>query len=116
MPIVDITVVGPPAPGFAQVAADALGDALKLGPGRLWVKVHELSPDRYAENRSAEDFRPVFVHVVQRRLPEATALAEQTRAIAAVVAMAADRPLENVHVIHEPAGAGRVAFGGELVT
>ena len=43
------------------------------------------------------------------------ALAEEVRTLTHAVARAVARPPEHVHVLSEPAAAGRIAFGGALV-
>ena len=118
MPIVVMEVVVPehevlPA-ALAPRAAAALGRLFGSAPGGTWVRVHELRQDRYAENDSKAP-APLFVSVLHKELPSSLARAEQAKAIAREVAALTGRPMENVHVIFEAAGRGRVAFGGELM-
>jgi hypothetical protein len=42
--------------------------------------------------------------------------AERAARLADITVICIGRPLENTHIIFEPGGRGRVAFGDELVT
>ncbi|MCZ7686641.1 MAG: RidA family protein [Sandaracinaceae bacterium] len=112
MPILDVTIVGDADDGLAQRLADAAGRALETEPGRTWVRLHRLARRDYAENGGASA-EPLFAHVLLARPPDDRAA--MARALAGALARAAGRPEENVHVLFEPAAAGRVAFGGALV-
>lgn len=121
MPVITVQLVGarddtlPEA--LAQRLADRLGQALAAAPGTVWVKLETLPPHRYAENGPtlADGERPVFVAVLLHTVPEASTLALRARAIAGAVAEATGRDPGRVHVVFEPAAAGRIAFGGELM-
>lgn len=120
MPILDIQIVGKlradSIENLAQQLADAGGEALQSRPQGTWVKVQFLSVEHFAENGGApENVAPVFVHVIQRQLPSKDLLIEQIAQLTKAVASICGRPEENVHVIYEPEGRGRVAFGGKLV-
>ena len=118
MPIVDVEIVsrdGGLPHGTANKLADAIGAALEAPIGATWVRVRVLDADRYAESGTATGIRPVFVSILRRTLPDLGARASMSRAVASAVSAILGRPHENVHVIWEPEGAGRVAFGGELV-
>lgn len=113
MPILDITIVGATDDdALAQRLADAAGDALGTEPGRTWVRLHRLPRRDYAENGGSA-LEPVFASVLLARPPDDRAAL--ARSLAAALARAVDRLEENVHVLFEPAAAGRVAFGGALV-
>lgn len=117
MPILDVTVVGAcvEPDGAAQRVADAAGAALGAPLGTTWVRLRELATESYAESGGApEGVQPVFVQLLRAELPEPAARAAVMRAVADAVAGALGRPRENVHVVAEAPGAGRVAFGGEL--
>ncbi len=121
MPIIDVQMVMQEGTlerdKLAQELADALGVCLGAAAGRVWVRVHVLPASRYAENGavlSAAEL-PVFVCVLHARLPESAALKEQAQRIARAVAVACGRAAGRVHVEFAPAGAGRIAFGGELI-
>jgi phenylpyruvate tautomerase PptA (4-oxalocrotonate tautomerase family) len=115
VPILDVEVVGAREEGLARRIADAAGAVFGTPPGRTWVKVRFLPRRDYAENGAAlpHDVRPVLVRVLKADAPED--LAAEVRALTAAVAAAAGRPPENVHLLYEPWGRGRVAFGGNLV-
>ena len=121
MPIVDVTLVLPqeaPVPkGVASSLATQIGRALKAEPGRVWVRLHVLGMDRYAENESTigEDELPVFVTVLHARTPTGENLAVEVAALVHAVATCLNRQTENVHIEYAPAGVGRIAFGGRLV-
>jgi len=119
MPIVTLELVSDdPAPPAerVQALADALGELFGSPPGATWLRIRTVNRSHYAENGARGDApQPVFVEVLERSVPPHDDLAERTRQIAAVVAAQLDRPVENVHVIYAPPGAGRVAFGGDLL-
>ena len=122
MPIVDVTLVVEPnvdlAPDLAQLLADGIGRALKSPPGQTWVRLHVLAPDRYAENQSTPqaDDLPVFATVLQRQLSQASELEREISALTEAIAQTTARPPARVHVEFAPAAAGRLSFGGKLVT
>jgi phenylpyruvate tautomerase PptA (4-oxalocrotonate tautomerase family) len=97
--------------------ADELGRLLGSKPAGAWLKMRYLDDMQYAENESDVDpaVRPTFVEVLKHSLGNQESLAAESRKIASTVSETLDRPRENVHVIFLPEGAGRVAFGGELV-
>ncbi|MBI3556164.1 MAG: hypothetical protein HY074_07865 [Deltaproteobacteria bacterium] len=120
MPILNVEIVGclsgASEERLAQRLADAAGEVLQSARQGTWVKVRFLSPEDYAENGGAPaGVMPIFVRVLQRVLPPSDHLAAQTKALAKAIAEASGRPPENIHVIYEPPGKGRVAFGGTLV-
>jgi phenylpyruvate tautomerase PptA (4-oxalocrotonate tautomerase family) len=102
---------------LAQLA-DSLGSVFNSNAGGTWLKLENLDRSHYAENEIHPDvnIQATFVEVLKRTLPEQEALAREAKQIAAVVAHFLSRPLENVHIIYLPAGEGRVAFGGKLLT
>lgn len=122
MPIVDIHLVcAPPVdvpPGLARAAADAIGAEFRSDAGRVWVRVAALPAAHYAENGAdvAAGELPVFVTVLHALPPEGPARAAEALAISRVVAACAGRSPERVHVEYAPAGRGRIAFGGRMVT
>jgi phenylpyruvate tautomerase PptA (4-oxalocrotonate tautomerase family) len=118
MPIIDVEFVqerpGPIETTLARKLADALGEVFDAKPGKVWVRVRELSYGAYAENGVAKPPKPVFVTILASNPPEGKEIEARLAAIAEVVAKLAKRPLENVHVVFEPAAKGRIAFGGKL--
>ena len=122
MPIFDIRFVASDnadaRAASAQELADALGVALGSPPGRTWVRLHAHPAAFYAENEVhiEEAEYPVFVTVLLAHVPSPEARPDQVRAITAAVARCFARPEERVHVEYAAAGAGRLAFGGTLVT
>jgi phenylpyruvate tautomerase PptA (4-oxalocrotonate tautomerase family) len=120
MPILDIEIVTrfgeSIPPELAKELADRAGEVFGSEPGMTWVKVHPLAHDLYAENSSmTEDIFPVFVHVLKAKLPAPQELQEEVTRLTEAVARLCDRPRENVHILYQPEGTGRVAFGGRLV-
>ncbi len=107
-----------PAPGLAQSLADSLGEVFRAEPGRVWVRLERIDRGHYAENGCVvgDGELPVFVRVLHARLPGTGELAIEARSIAERVAAVLERPADRVHVEYAPPGAGRVAFGGRLVT
>jgi hypothetical protein len=81
------------------------------------VKLHGLPANLYAENGEEQtSIYPVFVKIIKSTLPNITKLQDEANRISIAVANIVERPAENVHVIFEPDGTGRVAFGGKLLT
>lgn len=121
MPIVDVQIVSresaPERDTLAQELADALGTCLEAAPGRVWIRLHWLPASRYAENGVAllDAELPVFVRVLHARLPAGEVLKAQAHQIAQAAAIVIGRPPDRVHIEFAPAGAGRIAFGGELI-
>ena len=121
MPVVDVQLVQPPSgvldAGLAQEVADAIGRDFNVEAGRVWVRLHVLSSDRYAENGCLlQDHElPVFVTVLLGDPPAQEARAAHALALASAVAAAVGRPVARVHVEYAPSGRGRVAFGGRLL-
>ena len=121
MPIVDVELVLPKGEeipkSLANQIADALGAAMALPSGRLWVRLSRRAASHYAENGVPAHLtsHPVFVGVLHAQPPEGEALKTEMQAIAAAVAACTGRETDAVHVAYAPAGAGRVAFGGKLV-
>lgn len=117
MPVVDVLWAGPPpaAPDeLAAALADAIGDALQLPPGRVWLRLH---PVHHAENGGPlAGAPPVFVTLLHARPPVGEALKAEIAAVTAAVAAVAGRPRERVHLEYAAPGAGRIAFGSRLVS
>jgi phenylpyruvate tautomerase PptA (4-oxalocrotonate tautomerase family) len=123
MPILRVEVVADPETGLeptlAQRLADEAGRVLGAEPGTTWVTVEVIPSARYAESGAPTarevGYRPVFVRVLKRAWPEVPARAAEVGALTAAMAEICGRPRSEVHVIYEPPGGGRVAFGGALV-
>jgi phenylpyruvate tautomerase PptA (4-oxalocrotonate tautomerase family) len=120
MPILNVEIIGEaPADEGAATArrlADAAGEALGGRPGGTWVEVSYVPAARYAESDGGppDGVRPVFVRTILHTVPEAAELEMRVAHLTEAVARICDRPAQNVHVIIEPAAAGRVAFGGRM--
>lgn len=115
MPIVDVHCVGAPLPA-AGALADVVGDALHLPPGRVWVRLHLLAAEQYAENGGPlSGALPVFVRILHAHPPLGAALTAEIATLTSAVASICGRPAERVHIEYAPPGAGRVAFGGQLI-
>lgn len=122
MPIVNVEVVVGPgeflAPDLAARLADRAGSIFQSPAGGTWVTVRALSLQHYAESGGGPEsgVRPVFVTVLKAERGSNEALAAEAKALTTAVAEACGRPAENVHVVYQPDGVGRVAFGGRMVT
>jgi enamine deaminase RidA (YjgF/YER057c/UK114 family) len=120
MPILEIQHVGPLArpDDAAQRVADRAARVLGSAPRGTWVHLHEIATGAYAENGpaepSVEPARPVLVHVMRFDPPVGAERARSMLALTEAIAEELDRSVANVHVVLEPAGAGRVSFGGEV--
>jgi len=53
--------------------------------------------------------------VLKAKLPEVEHLRVEVDKLTASIARVTERPVENVHVLYLPRGAGRISFGGKLV-
>jgi phenylpyruvate tautomerase PptA (4-oxalocrotonate tautomerase family) len=118
MPVLDVELVGAPADDdLAGRLAEATGAVLEAAPGTAWVRLRVQDPARYAENGGGppDGLLPVFVTVLLADLPPVAERARLARGLAAAVARETGAPRERVHVLFEPAGRGRIAFGGTLV-
>jgi len=120
MPIVDIEIVlradESVDKGMVSDLADELGDIFHTPQGGTWIKVHPLSADQYAENGGTPTgVYPVFVSIIKSKLPSLEETQNEAAKITGAVAQICGRPSENVHVIYQPEGRGRLAFGGKLV-
>lgn len=121
MPIVRLEIIEDAEPkplpdGALQRVADDLGDVFESGEGGTWVRARTVARQDYAENGAQlnDSMRPVLVYIIKYRLPPLADRREEAAEVARCVAAALERPVENTHVIFEPAGQGRVAFGGVL--
>lgn len=120
MPIVEIEAVGLApgdiGPARVQRTADALGQALGVAPGKVWLRVRTLPRGAYAENGTAAAATPapVFVRVLLASLPGADDLEREVAAVTRAVAASFGRPEAQVHVEVAAPGFGRIAFGGQL--
>ena len=121
MPILDIEIVASdstyilPA-DLTQSLADAAAQVFDTPQGTTWVKVRVIPSAQYAENGGMpEGVFPVFVTVLKSRIPEGSVLGAEIARLTKVIANVLNRPEENVHILYQPDGAGRVAFGGKLV-
>lgn len=121
MPIIDVQmVVAPQAPetkGLAKRLAEVLGHLFGAEPGRVWVRLHILPAEHYAENQTilTPPDLPVFATVLHARPPKGQAREEEVLAITRAIADCVNRAPSRVHVQYAAKGAGRVAFGGKLL-
>ena len=120
MPILDVELIGPvPArirDGLASRIAEAAGEVLESRPQGTWVKLHFVDATDYAENAGGPPAgaEPVIVSVLEAAPLAGDALAERAGRLTTAIADACGRSAGNVHLIFEPAAAGRIAFGGTL--
>jgi phenylpyruvate tautomerase PptA (4-oxalocrotonate tautomerase family) len=121
MPIIDVEIVAsdsvPDMPAnLTQSLAEATAQVFGAQPGTVWVKLRVIPSNGYAENGGLpEGMYPVFVTVLKSRVPEGSALEDEIIRLTNVVAKVLGRPESNVHIFYQPDGAGRVAFGGNVV-
>lgn len=120
MPIIDIEIVLWPNETIqnhlVSQLADELGEIFRSPSRGTWVKVHGLPSDQYAENgETAIGIYPIFVTIIKSTLPSLEEMQREVEKITGAVAQICGRPSENVHVIYQPEGRGRVAFGGKIV-
>lgn len=120
MPILTVEIVTRPNEHFsatlAQELAECAAEVFGSAPGGTWVRVHFTASEHYAENSiGPEHPYPVFVSVLKARWPSPDVLQTEVAQLTLSLAQICNRPPENVHIIYSPEGAGRVAFGGQLV-
>jgi phenylpyruvate tautomerase PptA (4-oxalocrotonate tautomerase family) len=115
-PVLDARIAVDPA--LAQRLADAAAAVFGQAPGRVWVRLRPLPAAQYAENGAvvAESERPTFVTVLHAHPPERDARAQEAAALTDAIARVLGQSAERVHVQYAAAGAGRMAFGGRLVS
>lgn len=122
MPILDVEIVIRPGElldhRLVNELANRIGDIFVAPPGSTWVKLRTLSHENYAENGTSSplNFFPVFVSVLTARLPAFDRMQIEIAELTTTIAQVCSRPKENVHVIYLPEGAGRVSFGGKLIS
>ncbi len=129
MPVLEVELIGEVASetrrGLAARIAESVAAVLKAEPQSVWVRLRFTPSTDYAENsvpapgvsvaQDALSAQPIFVKVVQRAWPSKDAMKREARGLAAAIGDACHRQTEDVHIIYEPPGAGRVAFGGSMV-
>ena len=118
MPILEIEVVARPGEELANDLTERLADpAMSDAIGRTWVKLRWLDTKSYSEDAGwpPEGVFPVFVSVLKANLPGLEELEAEAARLACAIAKQSEWPAENIHILHEPLGRGRVAFGGNLL-
>ena len=102
---------------WALEIADAAGKIFETPPRRTWVHIRGLPCSHYTENGTGDTLElcPVFVSVLKAQLPEIEELRVEVEKLTTATARIIGRPVENVHVLYLPSGAGRISFGGKLV-
>jgi len=121
MPIVDVEIVLRPdetiRKEIVRELADELGDIFHTQESQTWVKVHALPADQYTENGGTRDgIYLIFVSIIKSKLPTNEEMQEEVEKITGAIPQICGRSSENVHVIYQPEGRGRVAFGGKIVS
>jgi hypothetical protein len=122
MPILTIEFVHEPGElppeNAPREIANLAGEIFATPAGQTWVRLRLLGKASYTENgmSPAETPSPVFVSVLKRSLDNPEQLVAESKSLAKGIGDVFSRPTENVHIEFEPAGAGRIAFGGELST
>ena len=120
MPIVDIEIVLRANEAIREEViselANELGKIFDSSPGETWIKIHPLSADQYAENGGTQDgIYPIFATVMKSKLSSFEEMQKEVAKITGAIAQISGRPSDNIHVIYQPEGRGRVAFGGKIV-
>jgi len=121
MPIIDVEIVLRSNESIREEVvselANELGEIFHSSPGQTWIKLHPLSADQYAENGGRPDgVYPIFVTVMKSKLSSFAEMQKEVAKITGAIAQICGRPSDNIHVIYQPAGRGRVAFGGKIVS
>lgn len=121
MPIVKLEIVkvsGWSRPrDLARKVADAVAEVLHAAPQSVWVRISTVAAGDYSENLGVPvDAGPIFVSILEAAPPEGEALILEVAALTGAIAEACRRKTDDIHIIYEPPGRGRVAFGGNLVS
>jgi phenylpyruvate tautomerase PptA (4-oxalocrotonate tautomerase family) len=122
MPVLDVEIVLKPgeeiAQGIARRIADRAGEIFGSRPRTTWVKLRAIPDDHYAENDAGPEIEshPVFVSILKAKLPPPDQMQREVDVLTPAIAEICGRPPENVHILYLPAGAGRIAFGGRIVS
>lgn len=122
MPILEVTVIlredeTLPA-GLAAAIADAASAVFDSAPGRTWVRLATLAQADYAEDGDGppEGVSPVFVTILKAYVGNEQEIRREAATLTGVIADAVRRPVENVHLVYDAPGIGRISFGGRLLT
>uniref|UniRef100_UPI0040492A96 tautomerase family protein n=1 Tax=Cephaloticoccus sp. TaxID=1985742 RepID=UPI0040492A96 len=120
MPLIEIEIIGEltvPQAGLARNLADAMATVFGSDIAQTWVRLRMTPVFHYAENGTETPLgaSAIFVKVTKRHLPDLTTLGIEADRISEKVSELCHRPKELVHVIYEPPGNGRIAFGGKLL-
>lgn len=122
MPILEVTVVlreNEALPeGLAAAIADAASSVFGSAPGRTWVRLNTLAAADYAEDGGGprEGVSPVFVSIIKAEIGDKEQIRREAEDLTEAIAASFRRPAENVHLIYDAPGIGRVSFGGRLLT
>lgn len=122
MPILDVEIVVSDTErldtNLAASLAGAVADVFGSPAGQTWVRLRVLPMLNYAENGGGppEGTQPIFVTVLKAKHPTRAELEDEIDRLTEKIANICKRPAENVHVLYEPQGSGRIAFGGKLVS
>lgn len=121
MPILTVEIVTRPEERFpaelAQALADRAGVILHSAPRHTWVTVRFIASEHYAENQnSSVDIYPVFVSILKATIPAPEPLQAEVAELTVAIGQCCNRRPEQVHIIYLPQGAGRVAFGGKVLS
>lgn len=121
MPIVDVEIVLRPGETIhTEVLAELaneLGEILQSPRGATWIKLRELPANHYAENGGTPaGVYPIFLSILRAKLPAADKMEREVEKITGAVAQIFGRSSENILLIYQPEGRGRVAFGGKIVS
>ena len=122
MPILDIEIVSPESTQkfsaeMTQSLTNAVAQVFGAPQGTVWVKVRIIPSAQYAEdNATPVGVYPVFVTVLKSRVPKDSELENEISQLTKSIAHVLNRSVKNIHIFYESDGAGRVAFGGKLVS
>jgi phenylpyruvate tautomerase PptA (4-oxalocrotonate tautomerase family) len=121
MPILEVEIVASgetdrlPA-DLTQSLADVAAQIFNTPQGTTWVKVRVLPSAHYAEDHGRPlGIHPVFVTVLKSHVPDNGALEREISLLTSAIARVLNRSETNIHIVYQTEGAGRVAFGGQLV-
>jgi phenylpyruvate tautomerase PptA (4-oxalocrotonate tautomerase family) len=102
---------------LARKIADAVAEVLHAAPQSVWVRISTIAAGDYSENLGVPvEAAPIFVSILEKSPPEEGALAMEVAALTGAIAEACRRKTDDIHLIYEPPGRGRVASGGNLIS
>ncbi|MDQ8205750.1 hypothetical protein [Pelagicoccus sp. SDUM812003] len=120
MPILDFSIVLQESEildsDLAQRLANKAASILASAPGTVWVRLHPIPKNNYAENGIDERDAPspVFVEILKSKNEDMKTRTNEIMLFSSEFSKILNRPVENIHILYLPEASGRIAFGGKV--